>query len=125
MEIKSMQSNLKMSSLFFSECSIKRNQAVADGEMKADLQRDIKEVGEHTYDVELTLTIEKEDLNVLVVAHARFTYEAENYEKEEAIVSKNTVAIMFPFIRSQVSLLTTQPGMMPIVLPPINTAKLK
>jgi preprotein translocase subunit SecB len=30
---------------------------------------------------------------------------------------------MFPFIRSQVTLLTTQPGMTPIVLPPINTAK--
>ena len=31
--------------------------------------------------------------------------------------------IMFPFIRSQVTLLTTQPGMTPIVLPPINTTK--
>ena len=34
-----------------------------------------------------------------------------------------TVAIMFPFIRSQITLLTTQPGMTPIVLPPINTTK--
>ena len=42
---------------------------------------------------------------------------------EENIVKTNTVAIMFPFIRSQVTLLTTQPGMTPIVLPPINTTK--
>ena len=35
-------------------------------------------------------------------------------------MKKNTVAIMFPFIRSQVSILTTQPGMIPIVMPPIN-----
>ena len=54
---------------------------------------------------------------------AHFVYEAETYEKEESIIKTNTVAIMFPFIRSQVTLLTTQPGMTPIVLPPINTTK--
>ena len=38
----------------------------------------------------------------------------------EDLVKMNTIAIIFPFIRSQVSLLTTQPGMAPIVMPPIN-----
>jgi cysteine sulfinate desulfinase/cysteine desulfurase-like protein len=54
---------------------------------------------------------------------AKNVVEAETYEKEESIIKTNTVAIMFPFIRSQVTLLTTQPGMTPIVLPPINTTK--
>ena len=36
------------------------------------------------------------------------------------LIKANTVAIIFPFIRSQISLLTSQPGMMPIMLPPIN-----
>ena len=36
------------------------------------------------------------------------------------LIKVNTVAIMFPFIRSQISLLTTQPGLEPILLPPIN-----
>ena len=58
-----------------------------------------------------------------IIAEAHFTYEAETYEMEENIIKNNTVAIMFPFIRSQVTLLTTQPGMTPIVLPPINTTK--
>ena len=38
----------------------------------------------------------------------------------EHLIKANTIAIIFPFIRSQVSLLTTQPGMMPIIIPPIN-----
>lgn len=38
----------------------------------------------------------------------------------EHLVKVNTVAIMFPFVRSQISLLTTQPGIQPIMLPPIN-----
>lgn len=38
----------------------------------------------------------------------------------ENLIKVNTVAIMFPFIRSQISLLTTQPGLEPILLPPIN-----
>ena len=42
----------------------------------------------------------------------------------EQIMKQNTVAIVFPFIRSQVSLLTTQPGMQPIILPPMNIAAL-
>lgn len=38
----------------------------------------------------------------------------------EHLIKVNTVAIIFPFIRSQVSLLTTQPGITPIMIPPIN-----
>ena len=38
----------------------------------------------------------------------------------EHLLKENTVAIMLPFIRSQISLLTTQPGLPPIMLPPIN-----
>lgn len=38
----------------------------------------------------------------------------------QALLKRNTVAILFPFLRSQVTLLTAQPGMLPIVLPTIN-----
>ena len=40
------------------------------------------------------------------------------------ILKKNTVAIMFPFIRSQVSLITTQPGLKPVLLQPIDVNSL-
>ena len=50
---------------------------------------------------------------------------SDDYSREASIINTNTVAIMFPFIRSQVTLLTSQPGMIPIILPAINTQKLK
>ena len=117
-----MKSNLKMQNLYFSSCSVERACKVENGECKADLQRNIRKTDEHEYD-ELELSVQKPDLSVSVIAKAHFLYEAETYEMEESIVNANTVAIMFPFIRSQVTLLTTQPGMTPIVLPPINTTK--
>ena len=42
------------------------------------------------------------------------------YDVYEHLVKVNTVAIIFPFIRSQISLLTMQPGLAPIMLPPMN-----
>ena len=87
------------------------------------IERHISEIEEHTYDVSLHVNIDSEDLSVNVIANAKFLFEADSYEREKTIIEKNTIAIMFPFVRSQVSLLTTQPNMVPIVLPPINTAK--
>ena len=38
----------------------------------------------------------------------------------KAVISKNTLSILFPYLRSQVTLLTAQPDMKPIVLPAVN-----
>lgn len=58
------------------------------------------------------------DLNVEVVGVFGVS------EKELEQLKPNAVAIMFPFLRSQISLLTTQPDMIPVVLPAININKL-
>ena len=58
------------------------------------------------------------DLNVEVVGVFGVS------EKEFEQLKPNAVAIMFPFLRSQISLLTTQPDMTPVVLPAININKL-
>ena len=123
MELSKMKSNLKMNNLYFSSCSVERACKVENDECKADLQRNITKTAEHEYDVELKLSVRKVDLSVSIIAKAHFEYEAEMYEMEDEIINTNTTAIMFPFIRSQVTLLTTQPGMTPIVLQPINTTK--
>ena len=74
--------------------------------------------------IELT-TLIKDDRDLFelkLVALAFFKLNPEELSEKEAsqILRTNTVAIMFPFVRSQVSLLTTQPGMTPILLQPIN-----
>lgn len=45
-------------------------------------------------------------------------------ETKETIISKNTLAIMMPYMRSEISLLTAQPGVESVVLPPMNINKM-
>ena len=127
MDINKMKSDLKMKNLHFVECYIARSKERENGALSFDLHKEINELANGDYSVVLTLTVHKEndDLNVRVVAAATFSIDSDDVELIRSIMETNTVAIMFPFIRSQVSLLTTQPGMTPIVLPPINTAKFK
>lgn len=125
MDINNVKSELRMEDFYFVEASIKRKKDISKGEYTADLQSEIKNIADHQYRVILTLRIEKEELKICVVASADFTNLSSEleYELEKKVIRVNTVAIMFPFIRSQVTLLTSQPGMTPIVLPAINTAK--
>lgn len=125
MNINEIKSNLQMKTFYFSDYSFSRNPVIEDGEFNINLQKEIDVIGDHEYKVVLTTTIEKEDMRLELKAQAEFLYESDDHSREEAIINANTVAIMFPFIRSQVTLLTSQPGMAPIVLPPINTQKLK
>ena len=125
MDIKDMRSNLQMKDFYFSRFSFVRDKVIKDGELNVDLQKNIISKGDHEYNIILTTTIEKDDMNIELVAEAQFLYESDDYSREESIINTNTVAIMFPFIRSQVTLLTSQPGMIPIILPAINTQKLK
>ena len=45
-------------------------------------------------------------------------------ELKDDLVSKNAVAILMPYLRSEVSLLTAQPGMECVVLPAFNINKM-
>ena len=126
MNIEQIKSDLRMLDLYFPECFVKRNAHVANGKLNIDVSRHIAKKADNEYDVTVTIRIDKEakDLEVYVAACATFYIDHSNPIEAETLIKTNTVAIMFPFIRSQVSLITTQPGMAPIVLPPINTARL-
>ena len=63
-----------------------------------------------------TVSDEEEKVFVNVKGRAIFTTQHVNMD----ILEKNTIAIMFPYIRSYISIITTQPGMNPIVLPAMN-----
>lgn len=57
-----------------------------------------------------------------VVASGYFTLSSDEYEP--IMMRQNAVAIIFPYVRSQISLLTAQPEMTPLVLPPFNVAQM-
>lgn len=43
---------------------------------------------------------------------------------KSTIIRENTVSIMMPYIRSELTLLTSQPGVEAVVLPPFNIRKM-
>lgn len=76
------------------------------------------------YKVTLKMTGEKEDeYNLNISLTGFFTFTAEEILEDQFkndIIQKNAVAIMMPYLRSQISLITAQPDVECVVLPPFN-----
>ena len=49
---------------------------------------------------------------------------AESDPQKDILIKENAVAILFPYLRAELTLLTAQPGVTPVVIPPINIKKL-
>jgi len=83
---------------------------------------DINEVTKQ-YKVTISLAINslKNEVKIEVVVAGVFELaDTVPDEIKEDVIQKNTVAILFPYLRSEVTLITAQPDFIPIVIPPIN-----
>lgn len=115
---------LKLNALVFDEITFKRIDLHNESELEISMsvkiginksEPDIKKVslrihgeksGEYTFDIQ---------------ASGYFSYEG---EADDDIIEQNAVAIVMPYVRSEVSILTAQPGLEPVVLPPFNIAEM-
>lgn len=124
-----IQGLLKMQNLCFPSMCISRN-VDYKGNIEADASFDIKykKLTEKSVRVIIMLTIKGQgDLNVTACEQADFELvNAEILDKDIqlSMLKTNTVAIMLPYLRSQISLITTQPGMSSIQLPIYNAIEL-
>lgn len=79
---------------------------------------------ENLYRVTLVLKCDKKDeytFEISLTGYFSFDSQEEMDENEKnELISKNSVAIIMPYMRSQVSLLTAQPEVDCVVLPPFN-----
>lgn len=121
-----VKSELEMLRLFFPEYSFKY-----DGSKISSLKvsytvnfavnKDIKDQMQITILTVINSPENSLSLNVTAVGEFKLhNYDNFSEQNVEIILKRNAVAIMLPFVRSQVSLLTTQPGMSPILLPPVD-----
>ena len=65
--------------------------------------------------------MKKDEYSFEFQASGFFSYKGNG---DDPIIQQYAVAIVMPYIRSQVSLLTAQPGVDPIVLPPFNIVEM-
>lgn len=79
------------------------------------------------YRVILTLKGDKPGeytMEIVVAGYFGLETEELNGEMQKALIRKNSVAILMPYLRSEVSLLTAQPETDCVVLPPFNIHKM-
>ena len=108
-----------LKNIIITEGHFKRNEdSLENLELKVGVSHDVERLSEREYKITLELNVAdpEEKLSVFVKGMAIFETKQEN----QMLIERNTLAIMFPYFRSYVSTLTTQPGMTPIVLPAMN-----
>ena len=115
---------LKLNHLLFDEITFNR----VNFKSKIDLQVEFgfsfnkREYGEFVSSIRIIGT-KKDEYNFVVRASGYFQI-SEAVEDSDILIQQNAIAIVFPYIRSQISLLTAQPEVDPVILPPMNIAQM-
>ena len=115
---------LKLNALVFDEIIFKRIGMHSDNELEISFSVSIgtNVSDEDIKKVSVRISGEKREEYMFEIQASRFySYDGDS---EDTIIQQNAVAIVMPYIRSEVSLLTAQPGVDPVVLPPFNIAEM-
>lgn len=96
----------------------KKDVSLDELELEVRVEHNVENIEEAAYEVVLNTTVSDENENIYVNVKGKAIFRTQ--QKNMDMLEKNTIAIMFPYIRSYISIITTQPGMPPIVLPAMN-----
>lgn len=117
---KSSLSVLKLKHVVFDRLLFERYGFQKNGDVQLKVGVAVNKSSEGEYRVSLKVeAIKNDEYTVEVTITGYFTID-ENYPQKEDILKKNTVSILFPYVRSELTLLTAQPDTEPIVLPALN-----
>lgn len=122
---KEANSVLSLDKLVFEKIEFKRIGMKNDKEIEFTLQVVVnKKQKEDVYKVTLILNGNKEKEYTLEIALSGYFSFDENEEVDKEfkklLINQNAVAIIMPYMRSQVSLITAQPEVDCVVMPPFN-----
>lgn len=89
-------------------------------EIPAQINVNVRRIDTNRYIVTLSVEIEKREEYTASVSISGYCEIDDNAEQKDIILQQNAPAILFPYARAQLSLLTAQPETEPIVLPVVN-----
>ena len=117
---------LNLQRLVFERIEFDRKGFKNTQELKFELQAQIGLDENGIYKVTLVLNGTKQDeYDIVISLSGFFKFEGQVEDKMgQDLISKNAVAILMPYLRSEVTLLTAQPDTDSVVLPPFNINKL-
>lgn len=121
-EKNSVLSELKLEHIVFDMLSFQRMgfRSKKEREQKLEVGVSVDKLDEGKYRVSLKVQVEQEEEYITEVQVSGFCGINEDCAMKDEILHKNAVAILFPYVRSQLTLLTAQPETTPIVLPALN-----
>lgn len=91
-----------------------------DAEGQITFNHSINQIEEFTFKVSLGVSVTSESKYDIKAQISGVFELSEDSVLGKKILANNTVAILFPYLRSQLTLLTSQPGFEPIILPVMN-----
>lgn len=111
---------LKMKNLYFEKISFDRDERVPN-EFKTKFVPEYKDLYDNTIEVRLSCYIKSDVKFAMEVVLVGVFENTETDEKLRNEINKlNTISIMFPYLRAQLSLITSQPNFPAINFPVIN-----
>lgn len=121
---ESTTSILKLNGIHFNELSFKRRDSTDSVIDDCELTRKIVDMDVDNFTVELNFKLSTSIFEMSISLEGKFNIICEDALMKERLKKNNTISILFPYIRSEVTLLTSQPEMTPVIIPPININKL-
>lgn len=121
---ESTTSILKLNGIHFNELSFKRRDSTDSVTDDCELTRKIVDIDVDNFTVELNFKLSTSIFEMSISLEGKFNIVCEDALMKERLKKNNTISILFPYIRSEVTLLTSQPEMTPVIIPPININKL-
>lgn len=119
-----MECALKLNALVFDEIVFKRLEMHSENELEVTFSISIGTNIAKTDEKKVSVRIsgeKRDEYTFEIQASGFFSYEG---DASDTIIQQNAVAIVMPYIRSEVSILTAQPGVEPVVLPPFNIVEM-
>ena len=120
-------SPMRLVKLMFDQIHFERRGDRSDHELKTHIRIKIGEKKNAPYIVNLKIEGEKEDeyfFSMSLIGFFEFNSTDMEDTTKRVLLSRNAVAILMPDMRSQISLLTAQPNLTPVVLPVFNINKM-
>lgn len=120
-------SELKIVDFYFTEISFKNKRLYGDSKVQISYTVNGYRCDNGNVRVEVITTVNGEDQGIFLEIKAEGIFDTssvQDVEKKKFMEEIATVTAMMPYIRSQVTLLTTQPGITQLILPPIDVYKL-
>lgn len=117
------KSVLQFDKLVFDEINFKRLGFSSDKKLELKIKSNISQrEKDDIYKVTLSIEGNKPEEYIFEISLTGYFIIVGEVQDElkKVLIRNNAIAILMPYLRSEVSLLTAQPGVDPVVLPPFN-----